>query len=85
MTARARSRAARQSRLPYESKVLERIMDAIKLEAMTCDEVEVRLGYIHQTASSSITKLRKAGRLQDSGQVRPTRTGSNATVWAAKW
>ena len=50
----------------------------------TCDEVEVDLGFIHQTASPSITKLTKKGFLRDSGQRRPTRTGCKAIVWTAR-
>jgi hypothetical protein len=49
----------------------------------TCCEVEEALGLLHQSASSSITRLRQAGRLVDSGKRRPTKTGRMAIVWRA--
>jgi len=49
----------------------------------TCCEVEEALGLLHQSASSTITGLRKAGRLFDTGKRRPTNTGRMAIVWGA--
>jgi predicted ArsR family transcriptional regulator len=49
----------------------------------TSYEVETALGILHQSASPAITQLRKAGRLVDSGERRPTNTGRMATVWGA--
>jgi hypothetical protein len=48
----------------------------------TCWEVESALGLLHQSASSTITKLRKDGHLIDSGERRRTNTGRMAIVWA---
>jgi hypothetical protein len=49
----------------------------------TCWEVEVGLGLLHQSASSTITRLRRTGYLVDTGERRPTNTGRMATVWGA--
>lgn len=49
----------------------------------TCDEIEVRLGLRHQTASCIITFLAKDGFLVDSGERRLTRSNRKATVWKA--
>lgn len=49
----------------------------------TCWEVESALGLLHQSASSTITRLRKAGHLVDTGERRPTNTGRMAAVWGA--
>jgi hypothetical protein len=50
----------------------------------TCDEVEVGLGMRHQTASARIRELVLKGSLIDSGIVRQTRSGRDATVWQRK-
>ena len=49
----------------------------------TCWEVETELRLLHQSASATITRLRKAGYLVDTGKRRPTNTGRMATVWGA--
>ena len=50
----------------------------------TCDEVEVLLGMVHQSASARVSELfHKYGRITKSGRVRKTRSGRNATVWIA--
>jgi hypothetical protein len=49
----------------------------------TCDEIEVSLGLLHQSASAEIRKLVLLGKLSDSGQRRRTRSGRTATVWRA--
>jgi len=51
----------------------------------TCWEIEIGLGLPHQSASSTITRLRKAGQLLDTGKRRPTNTGRMATVWGAAY
>jgi hypothetical protein len=62
----------------------EKIFGYIKTTGgATCCEVEEALGLLHQTASSSITKLRKAGHLVDTGKRRPTGSGRLAIVWGA--
>jgi predicted ArsR family transcriptional regulator len=47
----------------------------------TCCEVETALGMLHQSASATITHLRKAGYIVDTGERRPTNTGRMAIVW----
>jgi hypothetical protein len=47
----------------------------------TDDEIEVALDLKHQTASAARRGLVIAGLVRDSGQVRKTRSGRNATVW----
>src|ERR1700741_2555823 len=47
----------------------------------TCCEIEKDLDLLHQSASSTITKLRNAGHLVDTGARRPTNTGRKAIVW----
>jgi len=47
----------------------------------TCWEIETALGLLHQSASATITHLRKTGHLADTGKRRPTNTGRLATVW----
>ena len=49
----------------------------------TCWEIENALGLLHQSASSMITRSRKAGHLLDTGERRPTNTGRMATVRGA--
>jgi hypothetical protein len=51
----------------------------------TCWEIENALGLLHQSASSTITRLRKGGHLVDTGERRPTNTGRMATVWGAAY
>jgi predicted ArsR family transcriptional regulator len=52
---------------------------------MTCDEIEVRLGIRHQTASCFISVLKDKGMIVASGQTRPARSGRNVTVWTRKF
>jgi DNA-binding MarR family transcriptional regulator len=49
----------------------------------TCDEIEVALGLLHQSASALIRRLVKQGSLRDTGQRRTTRSGRAAIVWGA--
>jgi predicted transcriptional regulator len=49
----------------------------------TCDELEVRWGITHQTASAAINKLMREGRIKNSGVKRRTRQGRSATVWVS--
>jgi hypothetical protein len=46
-----------------------------------CDEIEVALRMPHQSASALITRLSRQGRLRDTGDRRPTRSGRPAIVW----
>ena len=51
----------------------------------TCDEIEHRLGLLHQTASCYITCLTREGLIEASGQTRAARSGRNVTVWTRKF
>jgi hypothetical protein len=50
---------------------------------MTCDQVEQIMNGRHQTISARIKELRNEGRIVDSGQRRPTRSGRSAIVYLA--
>ena len=61
-------------------------LKAIKLcglHGMTCDELELKLGMRHQTASARVSELKRIGSIFDSGQRRATRSGRKAAVWLA--
>jgi len=79
------SRAALESIDPRKKSCREQqILEYIDANGgATCCEVEEALGLLHQSASSTITGLRKAGRLVDTGERRPTNTGCMAIVWGA--
>jgi predicted transcriptional regulator len=47
----------------------------------TCDEIEVALGISHQSVSGRCTNMKDKGYIVDSGERRPTRTGTDAMVW----
>lgn len=78
------SLAAYESQDPDAKARRERqILAYIETEdGATCWEVETALGLLHQSASSTITRLRKAGHLVDTGERRQTNTGRMAIVWA---
>jgi hypothetical protein len=63
----------------------QQILDFIETVGdATCHEVEIALRLLHQSASAAITRLRKAGRLVDTGKRRPTNTGRSAKVWRVR-
>jgi hypothetical protein len=50
----------------------------------TCDEAELALGLAHQTCSARFNQLRvELGKIRDSGERRPTRSGRKAAVYVA--
>lgn len=51
---------------------------------MTCDEIELLSGLVHQTASARVNELCKLDVIIDSGRRRKTRSGRKATVWVAR-
>jgi Fic family protein len=51
---------------------------------LTCDEIEVALGFRHQTASARIRELVLNGFLVDTGLRRQTRSGRPARIYAEK-
>jgi hypothetical protein len=50
---------------------------------MTCDQVEVAMNGRHQTISARIRELVNEGRIIDTGERRPTRSGRGARVYLA--
>lgn len=54
-------------------------------QGATCDEIERRLGLLHQTASCYITCLTREGLIEASGQTRAARSGRQVTVWVRKF
>ncbi len=50
----------------------------------TCQEVELKSGWPHQSVSARICELRKQKLIVDSGMKRKTLSGRNAIVWVAK-
>ncbi len=63
-------------------KILEEIRRAGD-SGLTCDQVEVRTGMAHQTASARITGLSRKHEILDRGVRRPTRSGRDAIVWVS--
>lgn len=47
----------------------------------TCDEVEMALGFSHQTASARLSTLAARGRVARGPDFRPTRSGRSAGVY----
>lgn len=47
----------------------------------TCEDIETELSLTHQCASARIRGLVLKGKIEDSGETRPTRSGRNAIVW----
>lgn len=60
-----------------QQKVLTLIQEAPR----SCDEIEQLTGLSHQSASSAIRKLTKAGVLIDSRKTSITRSGRKAIQW----
>jgi len=69
-----------QKKSQREQKILAYIREN---GGATCWEVETTLGLLHQSASATITRLRRIGHLVDTGERRPTNTGRMAIVWGA--
>jgi DNA-binding transcriptional regulator LsrR (DeoR family) len=83
------SKAAHRSRSDQQREgdrrtILEEY-DLVGDAGLTCDEVEDRLNFSHQTASARLTELKRDGELRirivdGIGQRRKTRTGRTAWV-----
>lgn len=58
-----------------------KIIDKLKLESHTSDELERIFDMRHQTVSARLSELHYAGFIEASGMERPTRSGRNAIVW----
>lgn len=53
------------------------------VEGVTDDEIEQRLGFLHQSASAARNSLMNDGWLYDTGIRRRTRSGEEAIAWIA--
>lgn len=80
------SRGAAARVLPSTGTKRRTVYDTIMANmsnGMTCDEVCEATGMLVQSCTSAIHTLAQDGWLTDSGERRPTRTGTLATVWTA--
>lgn len=83
------SKAAADSMIPHAPNIKERVFECVRKGdfinhfGATCDEIEMTLSLKHQTVSARIRELAEAGRIEDSGMVRKTRSNRNAVVWVA--
>jgi hypothetical protein len=68
---------------PRLGTIHAKVLDAIKAMPSTCDELEQCLDLTHQTCSASVNHLMNAG-LIAACDVRPTRSGRKARVWAVR-
>lgn len=78
------SRSAAESIQPQLNKMELAVYQHIAKQGRngaTCDEIEVALGFRHQTASARVNGLSKKARVRDSGARRKTRGGRSAAVW----
>lgn len=65
------------------TRIAKRVLDHIKAQPGTCEEIEQATGLSHQTASARIRGLVIAKKVEDSGEKRPTMSGRRAIVWRA--
>lgn len=63
------------------AQVLEMIRNAPN--GMTCNEVEIETGWVHQSASARIREVALSGLIKDSGCRRPGRSGRQQRVYIA--
>lgn len=78
------SREARRSVEPYLATMFSQILDVLQergAAGMTCEEIEQRFGWKHQSASARLHDIRLDHNVRDSGLRRPTTSGRNAIVW----
>lgn len=84
LTTQDTSRAAFLTNKPKAPAQRLEIMAYVRSQGINgaiCDEIEVALGLPHQTASARASELKNNGSLVPSGEVRKTRTGSQAMVF----
>jgi hypothetical protein len=79
------SKAAAESMEPHVTRLAGLVLDYLKFRgARTCEEVEQGLGFRRSTASARITELKLKGKIEDTGERRPTESGRKAIVWRVK-
>ena len=81
-TSQAAAESVRPSLKTVRSRVYEFIFERGNHGA-TCDEIQVALELLAQTASARCNDLKRAKLIVDSGNRRPTRTGCSARVYVA--
>lgn len=74
------SAAAHASIINRKKAMSSAILEVCRRRPSTCDEVEVELGILHQTAGARIAELKAIGLLIDTKDRRPTRSGRMAAV-----
>ena len=78
------SKAAAKSMEPHVTRIAGFVLERLRMYPQTCEEVEKGLGLRRSTASARITELRLKGKIEDTGERRPTESGRKAIVWRAK-
>lgn len=82
----ATSKAAAKAVAPALNRLETEVYSAILASGsvgMTDDDIEVRTGLTHQSASARRRTLVLRGSVEDSGRTRTTRHGRPASVWVA--
>ena len=62
----------------------DEVLSILRREPATLDEVARRLDRQVNTISGRFTELKKAGQIIDTGERKPTRTGSLARIYRAR-
>jgi hypothetical protein len=77
---------AAQSMKPHAPTIRQRVFELIASCSVgrTADELEVVTGWRLHTITARITELAQAGRIEDVGERRKTRSGRKAIVWYAR-
>ena len=81
---RPTSIAAAQEIAPHVTRLAETVLEAVRARPMNCWEIEQATGLSHQTASARLRELYLKGRIEESGQTRPTGSGRQAIVWKSR-
>lgn len=73
-----------KKRAPIIREEVFRFVKYMGSAGATCDEAEADLFLSHQTCSARFNELWRRGRIVDSGQRRPTRSGRKAIVFVVR-
>jgi hypothetical protein len=71
-------------KIPNKDRHAIQIIALFEQGNWTCEQVEEKLGLLHQTASARITRLHRAGVIRDSGFRGTNKTGREAIVWTLR-
>lgn len=72
---------ALQSIQPTASAMRAKIVEMLEAEALTCDEIEVKTGWKHQTVSARLWELERDGEIEQTDETRETRSGRKAHIY----